>query len=284
MARKQFGVFTRAQAHACGFSAYQIRRRINAGEWQQVLGSALCFAGQAITPSVRDRAAQLSVPGSVLGGPSAARTWQMPVTDDQPCLYIGRDGRTRVPGIRLIREAPAARDVSLYQGLPTTSRGLAVVDCLRFLPEVSALPFLERALQQGWLGLDELTARIHARAGRRNRAKMIQLLHQVGGGERSAAERRLTALLQEAGITGWRVNAEVRDDHGLVGVADVLFRRARLVVEVDGWAYHSTPDRFQRDRERQNRLVAAGWTVLRFTWRDLTQHPERVIATVRQLL
>jgi very-short-patch-repair endonuclease len=38
-----------------------------------------------------------------------------------------------------------------------------------------------------------------------------------------------------------------------------------LVIEVDGWAYHRTPDRFQRDRERQNRLVAAGWTVLRFT-------------------
>ena len=59
---------------------------------------------------------------------------------------------------------------------------------------------------------------------------------------------------------------------------------ARLVIEVDGWAFHTDPARFQRDRTRQNRLVAAGWTVLRFTWADLHHRPDKVIREVRAAL
>jgi hypothetical protein len=75
-----------------------------------------------------------------------------------------------------------------------------------------------------------------------------------------AAERRLTELLRVAGITGWTANAEIRDATGLIGIGDVVFAGSKLVLEVDGLAYHVTPERFQRDRQRQNRLVAAGWT------------------------
>jgi very-short-patch-repair endonuclease len=64
----------------------------------------------------------------------------------------------------------------------------------------------------------------------------------------------------------------------------VVFEEAGVVVEVDGWAYHIDPERFQRDRARQNRLVAAGWTVLRFTWRDLTERSEYVVATITSIL
>ncbi len=70
----------------------------------------------------------------------------------------------------------------------------------------------------------------------------------------------------------------------MIGVGDVVFEAHRVVIEIDGRAYHVTADRFERDRERQNRLVAAGWTVLRFTWRDLTERPRYVIDTVRAIL
>jgi very-short-patch-repair endonuclease len=113
---------------------------------------------------------------------------------------------------------------------------------------------------------------------------LIDLLPGVLGGERSAAERRLTGLLRDGGIGGWVANVEIHDGAGLIGVADVAIPRARLVVEIDGLAYHVTPDRFQHDRRRQNRLVAAGWTVLRFTWRDLTERLGYVTGTVRGML
>jgi very-short-patch-repair endonuclease len=50
---------------------------------------------------------------------------------------------------------------------------------------------------------------------------------------------------------------------------------------VDGWAWHHDAEAFRRDRQRQNVLVLAGWTVLRFTWSDLTHRPDRVIHDVR---
>ena len=55
-------------------------------------------------------------------------------------------------------------------------------------------------------------------------------------------------------------------------------------MELDGRAYHVTPEQFERDRRRQNGLMANGWTVLRFTWRDLTEQPDYVIATIRRVV
>ena len=68
---------------------------------------------------------------------------------------------------------------------------------------------------------------------------------------------------------------------GADGVFDVVFARQRLVVEVDGHRAHSTPTAFEEDRHKQNRLVNAGYRVLRFTWRDLIDHPDRVLAQIR---
>lgn len=44
---------------------------------------------------------------------------------------------------------------------------------------------------------------------------------------------------------------------------------------------HSDPEAFQRDRIRQNRLALQGWQVLRFTWLDLVEHSDRVLAQIR---
>ena len=65
---------------------------------------------------------------------------------------------------------------------------------------------------------------------------------------------------------------------------DVAFPDIRLAIEVDGFAYHSGDERFQRDRSRQNLLIAAGWRVLRFTWADIEDRPEYVISSIHSLL
>ncbi len=64
--------------------------------------------------------------------------------------------------------------------------------------------------------------------------------------------------------------------------ADFLFEASRVVVEVDGFAYHSDAEAFNRDRTKQNALILARYVVLRFTWLDLTEYPDRVIAEVRR--
>ena len=83
-------------------------------------------------------------------------------------------------------------------------------------------------------------------------------------------------LLKAAGVTGWRAN------YPLAGYRiDVAFTKQKVAIEVDGWAFHSDQENFQIDRERQNNIALLGWQVLRFTWLDLTEYPQRVIAEIR---
>jgi very-short-patch-repair endonuclease len=66
--------------------------------------------------------------------------------------------------------------------------------------------------------------------------------------------------------------------------ADFLWRSERLVVETDSRAYHSSRQAFEHDRLRDQRLTLAGYTVVRFTWRQLTRDPAGVAETLAALL
>jgi very-short-patch-repair endonuclease len=55
-----------------------------------------------------------------------------------------------------------------------------------------------------------------------------------------------------------------------------VWRRERLVVELDGRAFHDTAAAFERDRVRDRSLIAQGWRVIRVTWRQLVRSPERL--------
>ena len=63
---------------------------------------------------------------------------------------------------------------------------------------------------------------------------------------------------------------------------DFAYPQRRLAVELDGFESHGQRDAFDRDRARQNQLVLLGWTVLRFTWADVTERPETVAAALAQ--
>ena len=73
-------------------------------------------------------------------------------------------------------------------------------------------------------------------------------------------------------------------DGTFVARVDFLFREARLVVETDGFAYHRDSGAFQADRRRHNALLCAGFRVVRFSWSDVLNRPDYVIATVKRLL
>jgi hypothetical protein len=284
VAAGQLGLFTRRQARACGFSSYQVRRRIESGQWRRVAASVMAPATLTLTASVRDRAAQLAVPGSVLAGPAAARSWGIQVGDARTYLVVPPGRHPRFAGARLLYDRLDRSEVWIRNGAAVTSRPRTVVDCLRIVREGDGLSLLERSLQEGWISLEDLVARVRRLAGHRAAPRLARLVGKVADGSRSAAERLTTGLLKHAGVAGWAANVVIRDDRGVIGVGDIVLEEPRVVIEVDGWAHHVRPERFQRDRERQNRLVAAGWTVLRFTWRDLTERPEYVVATITSIL
>ena len=64
---------------------------------------------------------------------------------------------------------------------------------------------------------------------------------------------------------------------------DVVWRTHCIAVELDGWASHHDRHAFERDRARDAALTAAGWRVVRFTHRQVTDRPDRVIETLRRL-
>lgn len=99
----------------------------------------------------------------------------------------------------------------------------------------------------------------------------------------SAAERSLHRLLREAGITGWEANRPLvlRD---LTFFVDVIFRKLKLVIEIDGRLYHTGAEVFESDRWRQNLLILDGWLVLRFTWTMIEERPQEVIAMIREAI
>ena len=99
----------------------------------------------------------------------------------------------------------------------------------------------------------------------------------------SGGERELHLVLREGRITGWQANALVRV-FGFTYYPDLLFERSRLVVEFDGYAVHGTPEAFEADRIRQNRLVLAGYRVLRYTWKRLQEDREGLLAEIRAAL
>ena len=65
---------------------------------------------------------------------------------------------------------------------------------------------------------------------------------------------------------------------------DCLWRAERLIVELDGRTFHYTAAAFERDRERDRLLLAAGWRVIRITWRQLIREPARLVRDLRAVL
>ena len=64
---------------------------------------------------------------------------------------------------------------------------------------------------------------------------------------------------------------------------DCLWRAERLIVELDGRTWHDTALAFERDRARDRRPAAAGWTVIRVTWRQLRDDPRALAADLARL-
>ena len=178
--------------------------------------------------------------------------------------------------MRVHRRDLARADVVTVRGLRVAGRGLATLETAITLPDGSA--FLDRALQRH-LQFPELYGAYCRGLGRVGSAEMGRLL--VGAADRadSAAERLVVKHLRAAGMTGW----VLAHPFGLY-LIDLAFPQARVAVEIDGWAWHVDQERFVNDRRKQNALVRAGWTVLRFTWHDLTTAPHSVVAQIAAAL
>jgi very-short-patch-repair endonuclease len=95
---------------------------------------------------------------------------------------------------------------------------------------------------------------------------------------RSPLEDAFLRLLRSTNLPIPATNAHVEGHE-----RDAVWRRERVVVELDGWQSHHTRDAFETDRERDAALTAAGYRVVRFTHAHVTHRPDHVLNTLRRL-
>ena len=233
-------------------------------------------ADRPFTDAARVRAAVWGY-GEQAAGSGLTAAWWHGLTRFAPAcveVTVPRDsnGRTH-PGSRVRRRNIHAKDVVEREGLRVTALPLTVIEAA--VRRGGGAQLMDRALQHD-VELRELWRAQLRNKGRYGSPAARRLMQAAAGGARSHAERLLIGLLHGAGITGWVANHPVRRYR-----VDVAFPAAMVAIEVDGWAFHHEAPDFQQDRIRQNEIALLGWQVLRFTWLDLTEYPDRVIAVVR---
>lgn len=289
VAAGQAGVFSREQARAEGWSQHQICRRLRTGHWLRVAGTALARADAPVSATGLVWAVRLTWPDAVASHRTAAQFHRFPI--DAEALEPGVVDAVVARPLRSLRDVRShllplgPHDVRrIPGGARVTTPQRTALDCLRTLAPEHALRLVPWLLTRKVLSRKEIALAARDGLGRWGTPQLVRLLRVTAGEAYSPAERLMHEALRRARFTGWTANATVTDRLGIIGVVDVLFAAERVVVEVDGWLAHADRATFQSDRARQNRLVTAGYLVLRFTWEDLTRRPGTVTARIREAL
>ena len=283
LAAQQHGVVTTANLHRCGFGPTVIARLARAGVLRRRHRGVYLLCSSE-PPHARAMAALLACgPDAALSHPSAAAIWEIrPATDD--VIHVIHPGSARKhAGVRAHRMELQPRDVTRRMGMRVTRPARTLLDLASMLEARELARAVEEAQVRRLVNpteLRELVAR--ASLTQRGVPALRRVLDAIGDRPsftRSEAERRLVELIRAARLPQPRANARVARHE-----VDLLWVAQRLVVEVDGFRFHGGRAAFERDRRRDGELLAAGYRVLRLTWRELTDAPEAVVATLAQAL
>jgi hypothetical protein len=194
-----------------------------------------------------------------------------------------RGGRGRRRGITAHRCRLDPRDRTVRDGIPVTSIPRTLLDLAEILKPAQLQRSYERAERLRVLDV----AAIHELLGRSNGRRGVAALRDVLAYDPSRAaeasselELRFLDLLRAAGLPLPQVNVLVEGF-----LVDAYWSSARLVVELQGYAYHSDRTTFERDHTRIAQLRLAGFEVLALTHRQVSEEPSgcsRPGATVEQ--
>jgi very-short-patch-repair endonuclease len=117
--------------------------------------------------------------------------------------------------------------------------------------------------------------------GRRGTGPLRALLEaeRETGYDRSQAERLLRRLIKAADLEPALHNVRIEGKQ-----VDAVWPRYKVVLEVDGYQWHGHRQAFERDRGRDQKLIGAGYIVIRVTWRQLTERPMVVAVSIAKAM
>lgn len=281
-AELQGRIFTLKEAERAGLS-----RSVQRGHrWERIGPGQYALRGVAADPLTRIAGALARLPDKAAAAASWTTAGFLHGLDLPPCNPIhvtiangiGVTARTGVTLHRVDLDSPDLVDIS---GIRVTSPLRTLVDLGRQRNPVQSVIALDMGLHNGLATKDQLSAwaaeywRFPGAARLREAVELAEPLTE------SPAESRLRLVLLRGGLP--RPLAQVSltgADGAFLGRADLYYPEKRLVIEYDGTGHR---DRLVGDNRRQNRLIQAGYTLLRFTAADLAT-PDLVIALVTAAL
>jgi very-short-patch-repair endonuclease len=240
----------------------------------------------ASTPRGTHAAALLACgEGSLLSHDSAIELWisQWRGREDGiiDVTICGRQSG-RPAGVRLHRTRHLERrDVRVVSGLPVTSPARTLLDLAEVVTPRELERAFDEALDRNIMRLSEVRDALARARGRRGVPLLRALLDRDHHNTmtRSEGEERLLALVRHADLPTPELNVGL---HGYL--VDALWREHRVVVEVDGWDFHSSRSAFERDRAKGAKLTAMGYDVIRVTVRQLKYEAYVVIGRLAKAL
>lgn len=279
MAGRQFGRITWAQMQECGLSNATIHDWCEQGYLYRVLPKVYAVGHRAKTTE-GDLAAALLYAGPDATLSHATAAWWVGLTVSRPyMIHVSTPRRCRsIPGIRVHQRRSLDRD--WHKGLPVTEFPQTLLDYATMATLTNVRLALARADFDGGLNLTAIEAALGR--GCKGAAKLRKALrrHQpMLAKARSGLEVAFFELCESGGLTLPELNEEVAG-----WPVDALFRRERIVVELDGPGNHRSPAQIRRDRQKEFDVRAAGLLVVRYSDDQMENQPGQVIDEVRQLL
>jgi very-short-patch-repair endonuclease len=219
-------------------------------------------------------------PGAVLSHHAAAALWGIR-GGSRVEVTVSRGRRPRA-GIRTHWANLPADEITTHHGIPVTTvpRTLLDLSAVGQRHDVrSALRQAEQLRLTDPLGLGPLIDRYPRKPGIPILKAVFEEAQRGLSIVRSEFEERFQAFLLNAGLPDPKTNVRIEGIE-----VDCLWPEQRVIVELDGRSTHDTHHAFEDDRARDRRLEAAGWRVIRVTWRHLHDIPAEVEADLRRLL
>lgn len=292
LAREQHGPFSLDQLRELGLSARAVHHRTATGRLHRIHHAVYSLVPkQLLKREGLYMAAVLACgAGAVLSHRSAAvlhelRDWGATTIE----VTVPARSRRKHEGVTVhCSTALTPVDVTVVNNIPCTSVHRTLLD----LADVVTQRQLERSFDQAELAevLDLVTINDQlARNPTRRGAKAVKAVlrdHYIGRTPTwSENEELLLSITRALGIPDPETNVVlVLDDGGPPIRADFIWREQRVVLEADSKKWHGSRQRMDIDRRRDQRLTAAGWKVIRTTWRQMKFRPDEVREVLLKLL
>jgi very-short-patch-repair endonuclease len=276
----QHAVVAWPQLRRAGVSEGWVRHRVTTG-WLRRVHRGVYLVGPPEAEHSAAMAAVLAIgDGALLSHGAAAVLWALrsPTPGAIDVTVLDRRARSR-HGITVHHARLHRADATRHHGIPVTSPARTLLD----LAAQTAQRDLDRATEQAQVlrrvSVHSLNEQFRRYPRHRGTAALRELIGTDPKLTRSEAEQKLLALIRAARLPEPETNVRIAGYE-----VDFHWPTANLVVEVDGYAFHSTRSSFERDRRRDANLAAAGFRTARVTWRQLTTEPEALVATLARAL